>query len=152
MAYRIGADIVVIVHFLWIVFMILGFAFTVCAVFAVYVFRSERGIWRRFFDRWLLRSIHLGGMVYVGVLILLDKYCPLTILENNFRRQYDPSAVYPGSFMVHYFRKLVFPDVDPMLIIVPTLAVGVLTLAAYILIPPREIRGLLSRGHIGPHR
>lgn len=136
---KILADFIVVVHFLWILFMLWGFVLTFCAVLGVYVFRSSRMIWRRFFDRWILRTLHLIGIAFVGTLTLLDKYCPLTIMENLFRRRYDPATDYPGSFIVHYIEKLVYPNVDPVFIIVPTLFVAAFTIAVYMIRPPRKI-------------
>ncbi len=146
MVYRILADLIVAIHFLWIVFVILGFIFTISAVVAVYVFRSGRAFLRGFFDRWFFRSLHLAGIVYVAVLTLLDKYCPLTILENTFRRRYDPSAGYPGSFIVHHLERLVYPNVDARLIFVPTIFIAAFTLIVFVLRPPEKIRKVFRRG------
>ena len=114
---------------------------TFCAVVSVYVFRSKRMIWHKFFDRWILRTLHFLGIVFVAILTLLDKYCPLTIVENLFRRRYDPATDYPGSFIVHYIEKIVYPDIDPILIVAPTLFVAAFTIAVFIIRPPR----ILSR-------
>lgn len=93
-------------------------------------------IWRKFFDRWILRTVHLIGIVFVAILTLLDKYCPLTIMEYLIRRRYDPATDYPGSFIVHYIEKMVYPDLNPILIVAPTLFVAVFTIAAYLIRPP----------------
>ncbi len=136
---KILADIIVVVHFLWIIFMIWGFGFTLCAVLGVYVFRTDRIIWNEFFDRWIFRTLHIIGIVFVAILTLLDKYCPLTIMENLLRRRYDPAADHPGSFIVHYIERLVYPDIDPNLIVVPTLFVAAFTIAVFAIRPPRKI-------------
>lgn len=143
---RILADMVVVIHFLWIVFMIWGFGFTLCSVLAVYVFRSKPNMWQRFFDRWVFRTVHLGGIVYVGMLTILGKYCPLTLVENAFRRRHDPSATCPGSFIVHYIEKLVYPNVDPIIIIVPTIFIAAFTFGVFLVRPPAKIKAILSRG------
>ena len=81
MVYRILADVLVVVHFSWILFMLIGFFMTLWTVIANYVFRRPS----HFLDRWLFRTIHLGGILFVAVLTVLDKYCPLTIWEYNLR-------------------------------------------------------------------
>ena len=146
MAYRILADIIVAIHFLWIVFMILGFVFTICAVLAVYAFHTRRALWRNFFDRWFFRTLHLAGIAYVAALTLLDKYCPLTILENAFRRRYDPGSAYPGSFIVYHIERLVYPNVDARLIFVPTIFIAAFTLIVFVLRPPAKIKAIFGRG------
>ena len=137
---KILADLIVVVHFLWILFMLWGFVLTFFAVLAVYVFRSKRMIWHKFFDRRILRTLHLIGIVFVAILTLLDKYCPLTVMENLLRRRYDPATDYPGSFIVHYIEKIVYPDIDPILIVAPTLFVAVFTIAVFAIRPPRKTK------------
>ncbi len=81
--------------------MLAGFIFTFYNVF----FAKSK----LFLDWWLFRTVHLCGIVYVGLLAILGKYCPLTILENILRAKYNPNLSYPGSFIVHYIEKLVYP-------------------------------------------
>ncbi len=53
-------------------------------------------------------SYEFYRIIYVAILTLLGKYCPLTILENKFREQYNPELTYPGSFVIYYIEKLVY--------------------------------------------
>ena len=71
MLYKILADLVVLIHFAWILFMLWGFFLTMCGSISIYVLRREKDRWKIFFDRWIFRTIHLGGIVYV---ILLDRF------------------------------------------------------------------------------
>ena len=127
MSYRIFADSVIVIHFLFILFMLLGFLLTLYAV----LFREK------FFDRWVFRSLHLLGIFYVASLSILGKYCPLTILENELRSRYAMSSVYSGSFIVHYLEKLVYPDVNPLVIQIPTVFIAVFTIVVFIVKPPK---------------
>nr|HNI56693.1 hypothetical protein [Elusimicrobiota bacterium] len=34
-------------------------------------------------------------------------YCPLTVIENMIRVQYDPAGAYGGGFLNHYLEKIV---------------------------------------------
>ena len=134
MLYKILADIIVIVHLFWILFMLIGFLLTLCGLFR-----------REFLDRWLFRTIHLFGIAYVSLLAIMGKYCPLTLWENTLRAKYDPSLTYPGSFMIHYVERLVYPDINPLIIRIPTTFIAVFTVIVFILRPPRRIRKTLIR-------
>jgi len=133
MIYKIIADIVVLIHFIWILFMLAGFVLTLGGFF-----------WKGYFNRWVFRTVHLCGILFVAILTVLGEYCPLTILENNLMAKYDSQLTYPGSFIAHYVEKLVYPDVEPMIIIVPTITIGLITLIIYIIKPPMRIVEMLK--------
>ncbi len=135
MSHKIFADAIIVVHFLYILFMLLGFLLTGYALF----FREK------FFDRWLFRSLHLLGIFYVASLSILGKYCPLTILENELRLRYEVSSVYSGSFIVHYLEKLVYPDVNPLVIQIPTVFLAIFTIVVFIVRPPKKIKSIMAR-------
>jgi len=135
MAYKIFADVIIVAHFLYILFMLLGFLLTIYAVL----------FWEKFFDRWLFRSLHLLGIFYVASLSILGKYCPLTILENELRLRYEISAVYSGSFIVHYLERLVYPDVNPLVIQIPTVFLAIFTIVVFIVRPPEKIKSIMAR-------
>lgn len=128
MLYRILADIIVAIHFAWIVFMVIGFIWTVA------------GFWQKsFFDSWLFRTLHVFGIIYVSTLAIMGRYCPLTIWENSLRAKYAPGLVYPGSFVIHYAEKLVYPEINPLLIRIPTTFIAVFTVVMFIIRPPKKI-------------
>ncbi len=133
MVYKILADIIVITHFLVILFIFLGFFLTL-----------KSFLNPKFLDRWLFRTLHLFGIVYIGLLAVLRQYCPLTIMENTLRARYNPELTYPGSFIVYYIEKLVYPDINPVMIIIPTATLAVFTLVVFIIRPPKRIKRLLS--------
>lgn len=131
MLYRILADIIVVMHFAWILFMLVGFVLTVS------------GFWRKgFFDRWRFRILHLCGIAYVSVLAMMGKYCPLTMWENTLRAKYEPNLTYSGSFIIHYVEKLVYPDINPLIIQIPTTFIAVFTVLLFIFKPPAKIKEL----------
>ena len=125
MSDRLLADIILIVHLAWIIFMLYGFALTV------------RAFWRPvFWDRWLFRSIHLAGILFVAGLELLGKYCPLTIWEYGLRRGTDE----PGYFILDWIERLIYPDVNPLVYLLPTYGVALFTLIMFVLRPPLKFR------------
>ena len=135
MAYKIFAEGIIVVHLVFILFMLFGFVLTLYALF----FREK------FFDRWLFRSLHLLGILYVASLSILGKYCPLTILENELRLRYEAPLVYSGSFIVHYLERLVYPDVNPLVIQIPTIFIAVFTIVMFTVNPPKKIKSILKK-------
>ena len=120
-----------VLHFAWIVFVLLGFALTI------------RAFWKpEFLDRWIFRTIHLAGIAFVAALEIFGKYCPLTIWENALRAHYDPELAYPGSFVIHYIAKLVYPEIDPLALIIPTVIIAAFTLVMFIARPPAKFKRL----------
>jgi len=140
MLYKILADLVVLLHFAWILFILWGFILLVCSSISVYVLPAAKNRLRTFFDRWVFRTIHLSGIVYVAILTVLGKYCPLTILENKLREQYNTELAYPGSFVVHYIEKIVYPEANFLLFVIPTIIIAVFTVLMFIIRPPSKIK------------
>ena len=145
MRYKILADLIMILHFAWVLFMLWGFVLTLYSVIRLYVFRSMSAYCRHFMDRWIFRTVHLGGIAFVALLAALGKYCPLSILEYNIRLRYDPALTYPGSFLVNWIEKLVYPSVPPLVIIIPTIFFALFTLLAYLLHPPKKLNNFFNR-------
>jgi hypothetical protein len=111
MIHRIGADLVVLAHFLFILLVVFG---------GLLVARWPRLAW-----------IHLPAAIW-GVLVeLMGWYCPLTPLENRLRRA-GGEAGYEGGFIEHYLVPLIYPDgLTPRIQIVLGLAVLLINLAVY---------------------
>lgn len=89
MKYRILADLVVIVHFGFALFVALG---------GLLVWRWRHVIW-----------FHLPAAFW-GILIeFTDWRCPLTPLENWLRRLGGERG-YPGDFIAHYLVSALYPE------------------------------------------
>ena len=134
MSYKILADAIVVIHFLWIIFMIGGFVLTIAA------FR-----WRKLFDWFWLRTIHLAGIVFVAMIGVLGTYCPLTVWESALRERHDPNAAYAGSFIVHWIEQVVYPNVSPLAVTLPVITMAAVTLIIYVLRPPLRLAEILRR-------
>ncbi len=100
MLYKILADLVVIVHFLWILFLIFG-AFWGVKYRAVKIF-------------------HLSGLVFAFIIQIFDWTCPLTYIEVRLRAKHDPTLTYKGSFIIYYVEKIVYIDLSRTIIIILT--------------------------------
>jgi hypothetical protein len=129
MIQRTFADVILVIHLAWIIFMLYGFVLTV------------RAFWRpAFWDRWLFRTVHLGGIMFVASLELLHKYCPLTIWENALRLHSNPGADYPRYFILGYIERLIYPDVSPLVYLLPTYGIALFTLVMFVVRPPGRFR------------
>ncbi len=149
MAYRVLADLIVGVHFAWILFMLWGFAGTLYSVIWLYVLRRRSLFGVRFLNRWIFRTIHLAGILFVALLAAAGKYCPLTVWEYQLRLRVDPTLEYPGAFIASWIERLVYPDVPPLAIGIPTAMIAVISFLAYVFWPPKQIRSFFGRGR-GP--
>ena len=134
MTYKILADLIVLLHFVWVSFMLAGSVVTLLGF-----------IWRRLFDLSVLRTVHLLGILYVVLLIILDKPCPLTTWENDLMAKYNPSLTYPGSFIAHWLERVVYPDVDPLVVYVLTLILALTTVVLFVFRPPSKLKRYFHR-------
>ena len=89
MMYRILADLVVLIHLTFIVFVVVGGFF----------------VWKRPMVIWA----HVPAAVWGATLEFAGWGCPLTPLENRFRRLAG-GAGYEGGFVEHYVIPVIYPD------------------------------------------
>jgi hypothetical protein len=101
MIYGLLADGVVGLHFLWIIFLILG------------------GIWGR--KQLVVRIVHIAGLAFALLINIFGWYCPLTYLEVWLRERQIRPLGYPASFVGHYLEKLVYIQLPPGTILVFTI-------------------------------
>jgi len=92
MIYGFICDIVILVHLLWIIFIIFGFLVSL-----------------KYFK---VSFLHMGSLVFTFVLNLMGWYCPLTYLENYLYRLCDSNLPYSGSFITNNLEKLIYLDMD----------------------------------------
>jgi len=134
---KLLADLIMVAHAGWVLFVLLGFLWTLAAFF----------IHRRFFGWFWFRTVHLAGIASAALLPLLGLYCPLTALEFDLRLDAGTSAA--GGFIVHYLQKWGNQDLAALIIYSLqgiTLAMFLATLAAYIFRPPERVRSFFRRG------
>ncbi|MEO0475752.1 MAG: DUF2784 domain-containing protein [Planctomycetota bacterium] len=89
MLYRILADGVLIAHFAFIVFVMLG---------GLVVLRWRWTIW-----------LHLPAVAWGIWIMTSGNVCPLTPLENDLRSKAG-QAGYEGGFIEHYIVSVIYPD------------------------------------------
>jgi Protein of Unknown function (DUF2784) len=88
MWYRAGADLVMVVHLLFIAFIVGG---------GFLAWRWPLIIW-----------LHIPALVYGALVEFVGFTCPLTLLENDLR-QHAGEAGYQGGFISHYLVNVIYP-------------------------------------------
>ena len=112
MIYKLLADLTVLIHFLWILFLISG---------------SIAG--RR--HRWA-RNLHISGLVLAFFIEIFGWYCPLTHMEVWLRSMHEPSMGYKGGFIIHYMERLIYIELPRSLIVILTILLCLLNLWIYL--------------------
>ena len=110
--YKILADITVLIHFLWILFLIFG---------ALWGIRKKA-----------IKHIHLLGLLFAILIQVLGWYCPLTHLEFWLRSRHNPSIVYTGSFIIHYLERVVYLEISQTGIFLVTIGLAIFNLWIYL--------------------
>ncbi len=111
MLWKLAADLVVVIHLLWILFIIFG------------ALIGRRIVW----VKWL----HIGALAFSVVLQIFHWICPLTYLEVWLRSRHGRSLAYSGDFIAHYAEELVYLTAPPGVVLGVTFAVIGLSLWAY---------------------
>jgi hypothetical protein len=92
MIYQIAANFVIVIHFLWIAFVILGFPIALW-------FNSAR--WR---------LIHLAAVIWMVLMQVNRAICPLTYLEAWLKSEGLGAEVYSGKFIIESIERLIYVD------------------------------------------
>ena len=116
--WTLAADFVVVIHLLWIAFLIGG------------AMIGRRIVW----VKWL----HGGALTFSLLLQAFHWICPLTFLEVWLRRQADSGGGYPGDFLAHYAERLVYLSAPPPAVFCATVLIVCLSLWAYWPPPDRK--------------
>ena len=92
---------VVLIHFIWILFLFFG---------------AFWGVKNR-----AVKIFHISGLVFAFIIQIFDWSCPLTHFEVWLRAQHHPNLTYAGSFIIHYIEKLVYIELSRPLILIFTI-------------------------------
>ena len=116
--YRVLADLSLLVHILFVIFVVCGGA---------PVLRWPRLAW-----------LHLPAAIWGALIEFKGWICPLTHLENRFRRMGGERA-FEGSFIEHYLEPLIYPSwLSPRAQIVLGLGVVAINAVFYLLLWRRQ--------------
>jgi hypothetical protein len=113
--YKIAADITVLIHFSWIVFLIFG------AIIGRYI-------------NWV-KILHISGLGFALLIQIAGWYCPLTYIEIWFRNRGDPSGTYKASFIINYVEKIVYIELPGKFIMLATVIILIISATIYLYKP-----------------
>ena len=125
--YRLLADVIVVLHFAYVAFVVGGLAAIVLGI-------AMRWAWVRNF--WF-RAIHLAMIGVVVVESLWGILCPLTEWEDRLR-ELSGAPNEPGTFLGRWARDLLFVDLPPSALTPWYCLFGLAVLLTWIFAPPRR--------------
>jgi hypothetical protein len=124
------ADIILILHFAFVLFVVGGLAVTWIGYFAR---------WRFVRNPWF-RTAHLLAMTIVVGEALFGIMCPLTNWEASLRMQAGEDSRYAGSFIQHWVHRVMFFEISERTFTLIYVAVFALIVMSLIFVPPRAFR------------
>jgi hypothetical protein len=123
--YALLADLVLLVHLLFVVAVIAGLPLIIIG--------GARG-WR-----WVrspvLRVLHLGGILIVAAQAWAGVVCPLTHLEMWLRHQ-GGLATYDESFIEYWLQNLLYWNLPAWVFVLAYTTFALLVIATWVLFPP----------------
>lgn len=128
MNYSHFADLVLLIHFAIVLFVVGGLLLIVLGNFL-------RWSW---VNHWLFRAMHLLAISVVVLESWLGIECPLTTLENWLRLQ-ARQGVYQGSFIQHWVHGVMFYQAPGWVFALAYTLFGLAVVAAWWRWPPQRI-------------
>jgi hypothetical protein len=123
------ADFILVVHAMFVAFVILGFVLIVIG-------KLRRWTWIR--NLWV-RLIHLAAIGIVVAESWFGEICPLTEWESRLREAAG-GVGYSETFIQYWLQKILFYDIAPWVFTTAYTVFGIVVLLAWILVPPRLSR------------
>jgi hypothetical protein len=120
--YSVLADTMLVVHFAFVVFVVLGFLLILIGLLA-------RWSW---IHNLYFRIAHLTAIGIVVLQAWFGRFCPLTIWENELRRKAGQSG-YAESIIEHWLHKILFYQAEPWVFTAIYTCFGILVLLVWIL-------------------
>ncbi len=124
--YHIAADLVLLVHAAFVVFVVLGLVLIFCGA-------ALRWSWIR--NPWF-RLAHLLAIAVVVLQSWLDVLCPLTTIEMSLRQRAG-DAPYAGSFIAHWLEALLYYRAPSWIFVLCYTAFGAVVAISWYYIRPR---------------
>jgi len=130
LAYRALADAILVVHFAFVAFVVVGFVLILIGLVMGWAWVRNR-------------SFRVAHVVAIGVVVAqawLGRICPLTIWENQLRRLAGQEP-YVETFVQHWLHRWMFFDAEPWVFTTIYTAFGALVAIVWWLGgPPRDRR------------
>jgi hypothetical protein len=129
MSYSHFADVVLLIHFAIVLFVVGGLLLIVLG-------NVLQWPW---VNRWWFRSLHLFAISVVVFESWLGIECPLTTLENWLRMQAG-QGVYQGSFIQHWVHGVMFYQAPSWLFALAYSLFALVVVAAWWRWPPKQLK------------
>jgi glucan phosphoethanolaminetransferase (alkaline phosphatase superfamily) len=123
--YLLAADILLIIHVLFVVFVVFGLAL-------ILIGKVRKWQWVR--SAWF-RTAHLIGIAIVVLQAWLGLICPLTTWEMALREQAG-EAVYAGSFIAYWLSTLLYYQAPEWVFAVVYTAFGAVVILSWFWVRP----------------
>ncbi len=130
MPYQLLADLVLVMHFAVVAFVVGGL---------VMVLAGNRLGWR-WVNGWWFRMSHLGSIAFITAQAWLGQSCPLTILESWLRVRAGASG-YSKTFIEHWLHRAIFYEAPFWVFASGYTLFAVLVLAVWWYFPPNRHNG-----------
>ena len=131
LVYQILADAVLLLHTLFVVFVITGLILVIVGGIAG---------WRWIRNPWF-RSAHLAAIAIVVLQAWMGVWCPLTILEMMLRQRAG-DVVYSGSFIAYWLNSLLYYEAPLWVFTLVYTIFGTLVAVAWLWIRPMPFKRL----------
>jgi len=125
--YLLLADTILVLHFLFVIFVVAGLGLIGLGGWLN---------WAWVHKRWF-RLAHLAAIAIVVAQAWLGQICPLTTLEMWLRSEAGEAA-YQGSFIQHWVSRLLYYRAPPWVFGLAYTVFGALVLLAWKLVPPQK--------------
>ena len=120
--YSLLADTILVVHFLFVVFVVFGFMLILLGLLAGWSWVHNRKF----------RITHLAAIGVVVLQAWFGQLCPLTVWENELRRLAGQSG-YGETFVEHWLHKVLFFEAEPWVFTMIYTGFGVLVVLVWVL-------------------
>ncbi len=120
--YGLLADAILVIHFLFVVFVVLGLMLILLGLMAGWSWVHNRKF----------RIAHLAAIGIVVLQAWLGQLCPLTVWENDLRRLAGQSA-YEETFVEHWLHEVLFYQAEPWVFAMIYTGFGVLVVLVWLL-------------------
>jgi len=129
MPYRLAADLLLVLHVTFVVFVVAGLAL-------ILVGAGRGWVWIR--NPWF-RLAHLAAIAVVVLQAWLGRLCPLTVWEMALRAKAGDET-YSGAFIAHWLQGLLYYEAPLWVFALAYTLFGALVVASWIRVRPRPFR------------
>ncbi len=133
--YLFAADMILLFHFAFVAFVVIGFVFIWIGHLAKLKFAKNAKF----------RICHILAIGIVFFESLIGMICPLTEWENNLRIKGGEGQIYETSFMNDWIHRIMFFDFSEITFMVIYLVFFAFILLTFVLIPPDSAESLFKR-------